>query len=419
MADAIIARKIGKKFYRYHTDRPWTLHEALIRGLHKIRPEEVFWGLRDVSFTIPAGQIVGVIGHNGAGKSTLLRLIGGVTRPDEGEIKTVGRIGGFLDLTAGLRPDLTGRENVFVSGVISGLTRNQVKQKFDSIVDFAEVEEFIDNPLRTYSDGMRLRLAFAVAAHTNPDILLVDEVLAVGDMAFQRKCFRRFEQFKKDGCTIFLVTHDVEQVRTLCNRALWLRSGAVAAFGNPDEIVPRYAGEMQQKIMAQKAEVQPVKNQSQSISSHIKTKQTISNEVVITGVRLENRIGEPVSEINSGDSLSVEISYQVHQTVKKPIFIIFINDENQKICCTTNTLETGLSLPALNAAGRITLHFDRLDLVSGWYFVNVQIYKQNWEHLCDSHWHKYWIQIRPTEIKKGILWPPHKWILNEGINHEL
>ena len=414
MEYAIVAHKIGKKFYRYHSDRPWTFREAFVRGLQKIRAEEIFWGLRDVSFEIPAGQIVGVIGHNGAGKSTLLRLIGGVSRPDEGEIRTVGRIGGFLDLTAGLRVDLTGRENVFVSGIISGLTRSQVKQNFDSIVDFAELGEFIDNPLRTYSDGMKMRLAFAVAAHTQPDILLIDEVLAVGDMAFQRKCFKRFEQFKKDGCTIFLVTHNIDQVRKLCNKALWLRDSAIAAYGEPGEVVTEYTREMQKKIKFQNSEVQPVNNKPQHIRSHIKTRELITQEVEITDVRLLDQSGIPVNELISGDSLKVEIEYQVQDVVNYPIFTVYLSDENQKICCAVNSKASGLSFPELQALGRITLHFERLDLINGLYYVNVQIHKQNWEYLYDSQWHKYWIQIRPTAIRTGVLLPSHRWEINNG-----
>jgi lipopolysaccharide transport system ATP-binding protein len=201
---------------------------------------EVFWALRDVSFEVGSGRALGVIGSNGSGKSTLLRLLGGVGKPDGGSIAVNGRIGALLDFGAGFNPDLTGRENVIVGGVISGLTRKEVLQRLDTIVAFAELESFIDNPLRTYSSGMQMRLGFAVAIHTEADILLIDEVLSVGDHSFQRKCLERIARFKAEGCTIVLVTHDSKMVREFCDDALWLNRGRVMVRGQPDMVVARY-----------------------------------------------------------------------------------------------------------------------------------------------------------------------------------
>jgi len=184
--------------------------------------------------------MVGVIGGNGAGKSTLLRLLGRVGRPDEGSATVYGRVDALLDLGAGFHPDLTGRENVFISGVINGLLRREVAKQFDSIVAFSELEEFIDSPLRTYSTGMQMRLAFAVATHTHPSVLLIDEVLAVGDLAFQRKCLDRIAQFKAEGCTIILVTHDTGLVAKMCDEAVWLHAGRVMAHGPADEVARQY-----------------------------------------------------------------------------------------------------------------------------------------------------------------------------------
>ncbi|HZD11294.1 MAG TPA: ABC transporter ATP-binding protein, partial [Candidatus Binatia bacterium] len=229
--DAIVAKGVSKQFRRYHPERPMTFIETFVRGLHRLRPTEHFWALRDVSFTVQRGEMVGVIGVNGAGKSTLLRLIGGVGQPDKGQVQTRGRIGALLDLGAGFHPDLSGRENVLVSGVISGLTRQEVLDRFDAIVDFAELAAFIDSPLRTYSTGMQMRLAFAVAVHIEPEILLIDEVLAVGDIAFQNKCLDRIAQFKRKGSTVLLVSHEASLVKKLCDRAIWLREGRIVAQG--------------------------------------------------------------------------------------------------------------------------------------------------------------------------------------------
>lgn len=237
---SVAVKGLSKQFYRYHADRPWTLHETLARGLRRLHPFERFWALRDVSFAVAPGRMVGLIGSNGSGKSTLLRLIGGVGRADEGSIDVRRRMGSLLDLGTGFHPDLTGRENVFVNGVICGLTRREVTQRFDSIVAFAELEAFIDNPIRTYSTGMQMRLGFAIAVHAEPEILLIDEILSVGDRSFQRKSFDRISRFKAEGCTIILVTHDTDVVREVCDEAIWLNSGRLVLHGHPDEVVARY-----------------------------------------------------------------------------------------------------------------------------------------------------------------------------------
>lgn len=243
MKDRIVVENLGKKFRRYRADRPYTLMEAVLAGLRRIKPIDYFWALRHLTFSIPHGHMVGVIGPNGAGKSTLLQLIGGVGRLDEGHIETCGQVGALLDLGAGFHPDLTGRENIFISAVIAGLTRREVRDRFDSIVDFSELEHFIDSPLRTYSSGMKMRLAFSVAAHVRPEILLIDEVLSVGDLSFQKKSFERITDFKARGCTIILVTHDHEVVREICDEVIWINSGRMIQHGPPDQVVDQYVVE--------------------------------------------------------------------------------------------------------------------------------------------------------------------------------
>jgi lipopolysaccharide transport system ATP-binding protein len=240
VTSAITVRGVSKRFQKYPPQRPSTLHEALTRGYRQLRPSETFWALRDVDLDVPYGACLGLVGANGAGKSTLLRLIAQVGRPDVGTIEVRGRMNALLDLGAGFHPDLTGRENVILGGVISGLTRREVKRRFDEIVAFAELESFIDNPLRTFSTGMRLRLAFSVVALAEPAILLVDEILAVGDLAFQHKCVRRIEDLKAKGCTLVVCTHDPGLVRDLCDSAVWLDAGRVAAAGSPAMVVDDY-----------------------------------------------------------------------------------------------------------------------------------------------------------------------------------
>lgn len=249
MSQAIIVQNLGKRFKRYHKDRPFTLQEAVVSGFGRLQPVDWFWALREVSFSVPRGEALGVIGANGAGKSTLLSLVGGIGRPDEGQLEVHGRIGGLLELGAGFHPDLTGRENVIINGIICGLTRHEVDQCFSEIVSFAELEEVIDDPLRTYSTGMYMRLGFSIAAHTEPEILLVDEVLAVGDIAFQQKCLERIRQYQKRGCTIVIISHNTAQIREFCDRVIWLQAGRIQACDVPDRVVDEYEQAMQKKRM--------------------------------------------------------------------------------------------------------------------------------------------------------------------------
>jgi lipopolysaccharide transport system ATP-binding protein len=242
MHDAIVVKGLGKRYFRRNPHRPRTIHEALSRGFRNMGTSEDFWGVRDLSFRAAHGRMLGVVGRNGAGKSTLLRLLAGVDIPDEGSVRTSGRVGALLTLGAGFHNDLTGRENVFISGVVGGLTRAEVRRRFDSIVAFAEVEEFIDSPLRIYSSGMAMRLRFAVAIHMEPEILLIDEVLSVGDQAFSLKCLERINQFKSNGCTIVLITHSLDDVRTMCDEAIWLDGGRLMEQGEPEQVIDAYLG---------------------------------------------------------------------------------------------------------------------------------------------------------------------------------
>jgi len=243
MGAEIVVHSVGKSFRLFHPRRPRTLQEAVLQGLSGLRPVERFWALREISFSVAPGKMVGIMGANGAGKSTLLRLIGGVGRPDEGQIHVHGRIGALLDLGAGFHPDLTGKENVYINGVISGLSRKEVNRSFDSIVHFAELEDFIDSPLRVYSTGMQMRLAFAIAAHIEPEVLLIDEVLAVGDISFQQKCIQRIERFKSQGCTILLVSHEPALIAEQCDEAIWLRAGKMVSYDKASAVTKQYVRE--------------------------------------------------------------------------------------------------------------------------------------------------------------------------------
>lgn len=301
MHDAIVVENVGKRFSRYHAEKPVTIMEAVLSGLRRIKPVDHFWALRGISFEVAAGEMLGVIGHNGAGKSTLLQLLGKVAYPTEGRIRMRGRVGALLDLGAGFHSDLTGRENLFVTAIVAGLRQQEVARRFDQIVEFAELAKFIDNPVRTYSSGMMMRLAFSVAVHTDPEILLVDEFLSVGDIAFQTKCLDRIGEIKKQGCAIVLVSHDVGQVEQLCDRALWLKYGLVKAYGEPTVVAGQYLTEMRLQTQQHTPIHHPPQLTKSGIELKVNENRFGSLEVEITDIKIF-----PNKTFNSGDFLQID-----------------------------------------------------------------------------------------------------------------
>jgi ABC-type polysaccharide/polyol phosphate transport system ATPase subunit len=241
--NAIELTNVTKVYRKYARRRQFaTLKSALLKGslIQDLQPEETFPALQGVSFNVPAGRTYGIIGRNGSGKSTALKVVAGITKPTTGTVKVQGRISALIELGAGFHPEISGRENVFINGIMLGLTKREVTRRFDEIVEFAELQQFIDAPVKTYSSGMYMRLGFAVAIHVDPDVLLVDEVLAVGDEGFTHKCLDKFGEFKRRGKTILLVTHSLNLVERFCDEALWLDSGKVRGSGDPRRVVGAY-----------------------------------------------------------------------------------------------------------------------------------------------------------------------------------
>jgi lipopolysaccharide transport system ATP-binding protein len=259
-------------------------------------------------------------------------------------------------------------------------------------VAFAELEEFIDSPLHAYSTGMQMRLSFAVAAHTKPDILLIDEVLAVGDLSFQRKCLQRIAQFKAEGCAVILVSHDVAMVQQFCDEALWLRAGRLVTHGAAGVVINQYV-----RGMTTGAELRINENRFGSL------------ELEITAVRLLDSQGAPATELNSGDPLRVEIDYLAPQPISGPAFGVTITCEDDLVCYETSTTASALTLPMVQGQGQIVLHLERLDLNGGLYYIDVGAYERDWAYAYDYHWHVYPLIIRSAGGGKGILCPPCRW----------
>src|SRR6188472_1425082 len=243
MTPAIDVINVSKVYRRYAQKKQFaTLKSAILNGslLGDLKPDETFQALRNVSFQVPKGCTYGVIGSNGSGKSTLLKCVAGITRPTEGDVKVDGRISALIELGAGFHPEISGRENIFINGIMLGLTKKEIQYRFDEIVDFAEMKDFIDAPVKTYSSGMYMRLGFAVAVHVDPEVLLVDEVLAVGDQSFTHKCLDKFAEFRRRNKSILLVTHSLDLVEKFCDVAHWLNKGVTKGEGDPKRVVAAY-----------------------------------------------------------------------------------------------------------------------------------------------------------------------------------
>jgi ABC-2 type transport system ATP-binding protein len=304
---AIFAEGVSRRF-RVYPQRNVTLKDAILRR-RQLRREEI-WALRDVSLVIEPGEAVGIVGRNGSGKTTLLRLIAGIFQPTGGRLEVAGEVGSLLGLGAGFHPDFTGRENVYMNGAIHGLSRSYVHERLEEIVSFAELEEFFDVPVRTYSSGMYMRLGFALATHLDPDILLLDEVFAVGDEAFQRKCFGKILELRERGRTIVFVSHAAPAVERVCERAILLTSGRVAHDGAAREVIKHY----QQLIAGEEASAQ----------QHAWG----TGEATVVGVRLEGSDGEEQRQFLSGGPLAVRLAIELSPNVSPPRVAVEFRDAN-------------------------------------------------------------------------------------------
>ena len=391
---------LGKSF----TSRPIVAKRLHIADFSwKSRLCEPFWALRNVSFEVASGEMMGIVGSNGAGKSTLLRMLGGIGKPTTGSLHIHGRLGALLDLGGGFQGDLSGRENSILASVVAGLLKDEAVERLPEIIRFAEMEDFIDAPVRTYSSGMTMRLAFSVAVHARPEIMLVDEYLAVGDLAFQAKCNARIAKLREAGCAIVLVSHSMDQIRDHCDRALWLRQGMVVACDSAKSVATYYEQEMRE--------------------GSVRRTPKISSRKTFMGAELlpkENRFGSMEMEISDvilqpghvrgcGDPLVIEIIYTCQSSLKSPIFSVSITRPDGTVCLDINTQSARVPITQVNGDGSIRLNIDRLDIAPGTYFVNVGVFEASWSHAYDFHWHAYQLLVEGGSAHKGILAPPCRW----------
>jgi ABC-type polysaccharide/polyol phosphate transport system ATPase subunit len=374
---AVIEFEHVSKAYRLGASRT-SLRQAIVQVPHNLfsrngtQPnQQLFWALNDVSFRVESGEVLGIIGPNGAGKSTILKLLSQVTFPTRGHIRTRGRLAALIELGAGFHPDLSGRENIYLNGAILGLKRWEIDAQFSDIVEFAGLEKFIDTPVKRYSSGMYVRLAFAIAAHIKAELLLIDEVLSVGDMAFQQKCLTKMNQLRDSGATIVFISHNMWSVNTFCKRALLLRAGQIEAEGDPDEVIQIYRRQESEGLLLRSdgAHISDDAGSGSQNGAHGPV-----SETVITQVELLNKAGQPEQAFDASDHLLIRTHYVAPNRIETPLFIIRIRRADGVICCSlTNRDEDDFAQPSIHGRGTCEARIGPLQLVPDIYTVEAHI----------------------------------------------
>lgn len=439
MTPAIDVVNVSKVYRRYARKKQFaTLKSALLTGslIHDLQPDETFPALRGVSFQVPKGCTYGVIGRNGSGKSTLLKCVAGITRPNEGHIQVDGRISALIELGAGFHPEISGRENVFINGIMLGLSKREVARRFDEIVEFAELKDFIDAPVKTYSSGMYMRLGFAVAIHVDPDVLLVDEVLAVGDQGFTHKCLDKFAEFRRRNKTILLVTHSLDLVEKFCDRALWLDGGKTRAEGDPRRSVAAYI------IDVEKAEERQLAKDEATRVAHAATEAASaegplpdnpvetgeapvnmfkategrwgSREVEIMAVTLRGPDGQPGHVFQSGDPIEIVMKVRAHEPVYDFVFGFGLFNADGVCCYGTNTNLSEFTPAEIAGDGEVRFQIDSLKLVEGTYKIDLAVHKLD-GYPYDYHRLLYTFRVKSRTKDVGIYRPDHRWTFTGNI----
>ncbi len=405
---AIEVIDVHKVYRRYGRRKHFaTLKSALLSGelIRDLKPDETFHALRGVSFHVDTGRTFGIIGRNGSGKSTMLKLIAGIGKPSSGRVAVTGRVSALIELGAGFHPEISGRENVFINGMILGLTKRQIADRFDDIVAFAELQEFIEAPVKTYSSGMYMRLGFAVAVNVDPDVLVVDEVLAVGDEAFTHKCLDKFAEFRQRGKTILIVTHQLELVERFCDEALWLDHGVSKAQGDPKRVIDAYlldvAGAANRDASADHRP--PGADQGR----------WGSREVEISGVELFGDSG-PTRVFNSGDRAEIRFRTHAAQRITDFVFGVAIFNADGVCCYGTNTHLEGARPGELVGDADVRFAIENLDLVDGTYMVDVAVHRENGAPY-DYHRRLYTFRVVSRVKDIGVFRPRHRWHFDGGV----
>ena len=400
--EPVISFQHVDKRFAFTKEKPQSVMETFIKlfSLSQRRepktPKESLWAVRDVSFDVLPGQCFGIVGRNGSGKSTILKLIARILRPNNGRIIINGRVSALLELGAGFHPDLTGRENVFLNAALLGFDEESTHAYYDRIVAFSELEEFIDMPVKHYSSGMYMRLGFSVAIHMQPDILIVDEILAVGDQAFQSKCIDAIMTMKDQGVTIIIVSHNINLVRTLCTHVLWIDKGIPKAYGPVDEIAAEYVAHAYQRPG------QPVAGTFSRSGS---------GEIEITSTRFLNQQGEPQEIFTTGEPMTIEIGYMAHKPILNPEVGLAIFRQDGVQVNGPNTKLAGVDLGTLSGEGLVRYEIEQLPLLPATYLVTTAVHDGRTHQCYDYHKQAYTFRVGSGGIDEldGLIILPARW----------
>ncbi|MEO1083231.1 MAG: ABC transporter ATP-binding protein [Acidobacteriota bacterium] len=392
------------------------LERTLVSGLSE---GESVAAVKDVSFTVAKGEAVGLIGSNGSGKSTLLKVAAGILRPTRGTIDISGRVAALIELGAGFHPEISGRENIFINGAVLGLSKRQIEERFESIVEFSGLADFIDEPVKNYSSGMYVRLGFAVAIHTDPDVLMVDEVLSVGDEAFAHRCLRRIEEFLARGKTLLLVSHSLDLIESVCDRAIWLEKGTLRLEGHPRRVIDAY----REAIAAEEGEEHRREQAARRDEGGAPDAESDGEEEILrwgSGVveveRLRVKIdGQEQFHLQSGDDVSFEIDLTVHEPLDDFVFGIAIATHRGMVVWGSNTQLAGFE-PGELAAGRRSVFIDcpALRLAPGDYVIDIAAHAEDGTPY-DYRRRFAALSVTATERGDGVYFPKHAWRFSDGI----
>jgi ABC-type polysaccharide/polyol phosphate transport system ATPase subunit len=397
-----------------------TLKSALLKRDLKIEPESSVTALKNVAFAVDRGEAFGVIGRNGSGKSTLLKLMSGILKPTSGTVRVNGRIAALIELGAGFHPEITGRENIYINGIMLGLNRKEIDERFDRIVEFSGIRDFIDQPVKTYSSGMYVRLGFAVAVHVDPDILLIDEVLSVGDEEFSAKCVAKIQEMKYRGVTLVFVTHQLDQVRHLCDRAMWLDRGEIRSIGDPVRVVDEYLQEVSTGLPRaigattdappEAAEPAPPKPPEPT-----EEERWGSGEVVLKRVALTDDKGRELVALGPGAGATIDMDVEVRTPQEDFVFGVGIYHADGTCVYGTNTDLEGLAPEKLDADGRVRFVMPALDLVAGTYRIDAAVHTRNGRAFDYRRGVlRFVVGARVHDI--GVYRPKHQWKFDGGIH---
>lgn len=385
MQPAVIVNDVSKRF-RLYKDRNQSLKATVLRRGRASFEE--FWALKDVSFEIPQGSTFGLIGENGSGKSTMLKCIANILTPDTGSITRNGRTAALLELGSGFHPELSGRENIYLNGSILGLSRKEIDSAFDSIVDFSGIEQFIDQPVKNYSSGMYVRLGFSIAIHIEPEILLVDEILAVGDAAFQRKCMEKFAQFRDEGRTVVLVSHAMGSMKDMCDHVAWLDHGTLVDTGRAANVVDEYVAETTLERAAE-----PV--------ASLGGQQFEGSRARVTAVRLLGADGRERQKFGTGEPMTIRFDYTCSEELDHPVFGAAIDTLDGVRAWSHHTMDDGVDLGMLNGSGTYDIVFPALDLNPGVFTVDIAIVNKNRTREYFLARHALTFDVVPSDVREG------------------